>query len=59
MNGKDRELASLRRQLDGTHSELGETVRVKELALKENRRLQEDLTMMARENQVKDVCEIM
>ncbi|XP_066488243.1 centrosomal protein of 135 kDa isoform X2 [Tiliqua scincoides] len=51
MNSKDRELASLRRQLDGSHSELGETGRVKEMALKENRRLQEDLTMMARENQ--------
>ncbi|XP_053111960.1 centrosomal protein of 135 kDa isoform X2 [Hemicordylus capensis] len=50
-SGKDRELASLRRQLDGAHSELGETGTVKEMALKENRRLQDDLATMARENQ--------
>uniref|UniRef100_A0A670YCB8 Centrosomal protein 135 n=1 Tax=Pseudonaja textilis TaxID=8673 RepID=A0A670YCB8_PSETE len=52
LNGKDRELASLHRQFDGVHSELGETVRVKEMALKENRRLQDDLATMTRENQV-------
>ncbi|XP_062991870.1 centrosomal protein of 135 kDa [Elgaria multicarinata webbii] len=51
LNGKDRELASFRRQLDAIHSELGETGRVKEMALKENRRLQDDLATMARENQ--------
>ncbi|KAF7248355.1 hypothetical protein EYD10_05957 [Varanus komodoensis] len=51
LSGKDRELASFRRQLDAIHSELGETSRVKEIALKENRRLQDDLTTMARENQ--------
>uniref|UniRef100_A0A8D2Q8S3 Testis specific 10 n=1 Tax=Varanus komodoensis TaxID=61221 RepID=A0A8D2Q8S3_VARKO len=46
LSGKDRELASFRRQLDAIHSELGETSRVKEIALKENRRLQDDLTTM-------------
>uniref|UniRef100_A0A8C7E7I2 Centrosomal protein 135 n=1 Tax=Naja naja TaxID=35670 RepID=A0A8C7E7I2_NAJNA len=52
LNGKDRELASLHHQFDGVHSELGETIRVKEMALKENRRLQDDLATMTRENQV-------
>ncbi|XP_063166215.1 centrosomal protein of 135 kDa isoform X3 [Candoia aspera] len=52
LSGKDRELASLHRQFDAVHSELGETGRVKEMALKENRRLQDDLATMARENQV-------
>ncbi|XP_060546830.1 centrosomal protein of 135 kDa isoform X3 [Pantherophis guttatus] len=52
LNGKDRDLASLHRQFDAVHSELGETIRVKEMALKENRRLQDDLATMTRENQV-------
>ncbi|XP_015684919.1 centrosomal protein of 135 kDa, partial [Protobothrops mucrosquamatus] len=52
LNGKDRELASLHRQFDAIHSELGETGRIKEMALKENRRLQDDLATMTRENQV-------
>lgn len=51
-SGKDREVASLRRQLDAAHSELDETGRVKDMAMKENRRLQDDLATVARENQV-------
>ncbi len=49
---KDCELQSLRRQLDGTTLELTETSRGREVALRENRRLQEDLATMTRENQV-------
>ncbi|ETE64800.1 Centrosomal protein [Ophiophagus hannah] len=59
LNGKDRELASLHRQFDGVHSELGETVRVKEMALKENRRLQDDLATMTRENQERENKELL
>lgn len=52
LSGKDHEIASLRRQLDTAHSELSETGRMKEIAMKENRRLQDDLATMTRENQV-------
>ncbi|XP_051475238.1 centrosomal protein of 135 kDa isoform X3 [Apus apus] len=51
LSNRDREIDSLRRQLDASHIELGEAGRVKEMALKENRRLQDDLATMARENQ--------
>lgn len=52
LSNRDREIASLHRQLDTSHVELAETGRIKEMALKENRRLQDDLATMARENQV-------
>lgn len=52
LSSRDREISSLHRQLDTSHVELAETGRVKEMALKENRRLQDDLATMARENQV-------
>ncbi|XP_038256605.1 centrosomal protein of 135 kDa isoform X1 [Dermochelys coriacea] len=51
LSNRDREIASLRRQLDASQVELAETGRVKEMALKENRRLQNDLAIMTRENQ--------
>ncbi|XP_073501551.1 centrosomal protein of 135 kDa isoform X2 [Phyllobates terribilis] len=51
LSNKDRELSSLRRQLDSTHSDLTENVKLREISLKENRRLQDDLATMARENQ--------
>ncbi|XP_056414343.1 centrosomal protein of 135 kDa [Hyla sarda] len=51
LSNKDRELASLRRQLDSAHSDLTENVKLREISLKENRRLQNDLATMARENQ--------
>ncbi|NWW97974.1 CP135 protein, partial [Caloenas nicobarica] len=51
LSNRDREVSSLRRQLDTSHAELAETGRVKEMALKENRRLQDDLATVARENQ--------
>lgn len=49
---KERELKSLRRQLDSTSEDLNENSRGKEVALRENRRLQDDLSVMTRENQV-------
>ncbi|XP_069600550.1 centrosomal protein of 135 kDa isoform X2 [Ranitomeya imitator] len=51
LSNKDRELSSLRRQLDSAHSDLAENVKLREISLKENRRLQDDLATMARENQ--------
>jgi len=53
INMKDRELKSLRRQLDTTSEDLSENSRGKEVALRENRRLQDDLAVMTRENQVR------
>ncbi|XP_066287957.1 centrosomal protein of 135 kDa-like isoform X2 [Branchiostoma lanceolatum] len=51
VSNKEREIRSLRRQLDGTTEELGEVSRGREVALRENRRLQEDLGTMTKENQ--------
>ncbi|XP_013412187.1 centrosomal protein of 135 kDa-like, partial [Lingula anatina] len=51
INQLDREIKSLRRQLDSTTEELSETTRGREVALRENRRLQDDLAAMTRENQ--------
>lgn len=52
LRSRDREISSLHHQLDTSQVELAEMGRVKEMALKENRRLQDDLATMARENQV-------
>jgi len=49
---KEREIASLRRQLDANSDELTEAGRSREVALRENRRLQDDMALMTRENQV-------
>jgi centrosomal protein CEP135 len=49
---KDREIVSLRRQLDAGNDELTDVGRSREVALRENRRLQDDLALMTRENQV-------
>ncbi|KAI4585630.1 hypothetical protein MJG53_005864 [Ovis ammon polii x Ovis aries] len=51
---RDHEISSLRRQLDAAHKELDEVGRSKEMSFKENRRLQDDLATMARENQEKE-----
>lgn len=48
---KDRELKSMHRQLDSTSEDLSESSRSKDIALRENRRLQDDLAVMTRENQ--------
>ncbi len=51
-NARDREILSLRRQLDSTNEELTSVGRAREVALRENRRFQDDLATMTRENQV-------
>nr|XP_033800677.1 centrosomal protein of 135 kDa isoform X2 [Geotrypetes seraphini] len=51
LSSNDRELASIHRQLDATRLELSELEQLREIALKENRRLQDDLATMTRENQ--------
>ena len=52
---KDREIISLRHQLDASSDELTEAGRSREMALRENRRLQDDMALMTRENQVSAV----
>ena len=52
ISNKEHEIVSLRRQLDSTSEELTEVGRAREVALRENRRLQDDLATMTRENQV-------
>jgi len=49
---RDRELKSLRRQLDSVTEELTETSRSRDIALRENRRYVDDLSVMTKENQV-------
>ncbi|XP_071786802.1 centrosomal protein of 135 kDa-like isoform X1 [Asterias amurensis] len=51
LGSKDREVRSLRRQLDSSRDELTETVRGRDATMRENRRIQEDLATMTRENQ--------
>ena len=53
LESRESEIKSLRRQLDSTSEELTEMGRAREVALRENRRLQEDLATMTHENQVK------
>jgi len=43
---------SLRHQLDASSEELSEAGRGREIALRENRRIQDDMALMTRENQV-------
>ena len=52
LSSREREIASLRRQLDSAQEELSGVGRDREIALRENRRLQDDLATMTRENQV-------
>ena len=52
MGLRDQELGSLRRQLDAAQGEVVELGRARDVGLRENRRLQEDLATMTRENQV-------
>lgn len=52
LSSREREIASLRRQLDQSQEELSAVSRDREVALRENRRLQDDLATMTRENQV-------
>lgn len=52
LNSREREITSLRRQLDACQEELAVLRRDKEITVRENRRLQDDLATMTRENQV-------
>ncbi|XP_008301652.1 centrosomal protein of 135 kDa [Stegastes partitus] len=52
LNSREREITSLRRQLDASQEELAGHRRDKEITIRENRRLQDDLATMTRENQV-------
>uniref|UniRef100_A0A8D3CWM8 Centrosomal protein of 135 kDa n=1 Tax=Scophthalmus maximus TaxID=52904 RepID=A0A8D3CWM8_SCOMX len=51
LNSREREISSLRRQLDASQDELPGLRREKEITIRENRRLQDDLATMTRENQ--------
>ncbi|XP_061408482.1 centrosomal protein of 135 kDa-like isoform X3 [Lethenteron reissneri] len=51
LGGREREVVSLRRQLDSVSVELSETGHGREVAVRENHRLQDDLVTMTRENQ--------
>ncbi|XP_076445989.1 centrosomal protein of 135 kDa-like isoform X2 [Babylonia areolata] len=51
LNMKDREIKSLRRQVESCSEDLQEASRGRDLAMQENRRLQDDLSVMTRENQ--------
>ncbi|CAL8394837.1 unnamed protein product [Boreogadus saida] len=51
VGSRDRELASVRRQLDSAQGEVVEHGRAKDMVVRENRRLQEDLAILTRENQ--------
>uniref|UniRef100_A0A665VAI1 Centrosomal protein 135 n=1 Tax=Echeneis naucrates TaxID=173247 RepID=A0A665VAI1_ECHNA len=51
LNSREREITSLRRQLDVAHEELAALKKNKEITIRENRRLQDDLATMTRENQ--------
>uniref|UniRef100_A0A3B3BWX3 Centrosomal protein 135 n=1 Tax=Oryzias melastigma TaxID=30732 RepID=A0A3B3BWX3_ORYME len=51
LNSREREISSQRRQLDARQDELAALKRDKEIIIRENRRLQDDLTTMTRENQ--------
>lgn len=52
LNSREREITSLRRQMDAAQDELAGLRRDKEITIRENRRLQDDLATMTRENQV-------
>ncbi|XP_076009146.1 centrosomal protein of 135 kDa isoform X2 [Genypterus blacodes] len=51
LGSREREMGSLRRQLDAAQEELAALSRGREITLRDNRRLQEDLSTMTRENQ--------
>uniref|UniRef100_A0A8C7GFU8 Centrosomal protein 135 n=1 Tax=Oncorhynchus kisutch TaxID=8019 RepID=A0A8C7GFU8_ONCKI len=59
LSSREREIASLRRQLDSAQEELSGVGRDREIALRENRRLQDDLATMTRENQEKENREML
>lgn len=54
LKSREREISSLRRQLDASQDELSGIRRERELTVQENRRLKDDLVTMTRENQVRN-----
>ena len=52
LKSREREIGSLRRQLDACQDELAALGRDKDITIRENRRLHDDLATMTRENQV-------
>ena len=50
---KDREIKSLRRQVESVSEDLQEASRGRDIAMQENRRLQDDLSVMTKENHVR------
>jgi uncharacterized protein YwgA len=51
-NQKQREIKTLKRDLDRKDDDLGETTRLRDAVARENKRVQEDLVTMTAENQV-------
>jgi uncharacterized protein YwgA len=54
-NQKQREIKTLKRDLDKKDDDLGETSRLRDAVARENKRVQEDLVTMTSENQVSEV----
>uniref|UniRef100_A0A7N6C0M2 Centrosomal protein 135 n=1 Tax=Anabas testudineus TaxID=64144 RepID=A0A7N6C0M2_ANATE len=59
LNSREREITSLRRQMDAAQDELAGLRRDKEITIRENRRLQDDLATMTRENQEQENRELL
>uniref|UniRef100_A0AAY4D4J7 Centrosomal protein of 135 kDa n=1 Tax=Denticeps clupeoides TaxID=299321 RepID=A0AAY4D4J7_9TELE len=59
LSSREREISSLRRQLNGTQEELAAVGKDREITLRENRRLQDDLATMTRENQEQENRELL
>uniref|UniRef100_A0A3Q2Y5U9 Centrosomal protein 135 n=1 Tax=Hippocampus comes TaxID=109280 RepID=A0A3Q2Y5U9_HIPCM len=55
LNSREREIASLRKQLDEAQMEVAGLQKTKEITVREKRRLQDDLATMTRENQAVNV----
>ena len=53
---KQREIKTLKRDLDRKDDDLGETSRLRDAVSRENKRVQEDLVTMTAENQVGEMC---
>ena len=52
LNGKQREIKTLKRELESKEDDLGETTRLRNAVARENKRVQEDIVTMTAENQV-------
>lgn len=54
VNQKQREIKTLKRDLERKEDDLGETTRIRDAIARENKRVQEDLVTMTAENQVRE-----